>query len=222
MSFSVHNTSDEEVLTKMNYVQKKIGTTVINRGNPSSDNTLLLDDFNTIHYYTYTGGEMSDFSIPTLMVENAVYEVYFNCSGSIGSNNDMRLCPYGSYSSYFYTHYQTSEDNETQTVIYRSSNENAGFFFDFFRGSKGFDPVGKITIYNDRRCKKMRVEAGDSSSNVAGTGYWLDSSSASENYSLDSITPLAYDTSNTWNGVGLLQFGNGSFTNWRIRVSRVA
>ena len=37
------------------------------------------------------------------MVENAVYEIKFNCSGSSDSNNDMFLTPnHGDYNSILY------------------------------------------------------------------------------------------------------------------------
>jgi hypothetical protein len=225
MSFYVRDTADEEVLSKLLYKQKSGDKTVINRG--STEEMLLLDDYKTIHYYNYSSidNPMSDFYIPTSIVENAVYEVHFNCSGSANSNNDLRLCPYvGSFGSgsYYYTQYQTSEDNEQRSIVYRSFVENAGFFFDFFPGSKGYDPIGKFTVYNTRACKKLRLEAGDTCSTVVGSGYWLDGSGASEEYSLTSTTPPAYNTNSTWTGIGFLQFGQGLFKNWQVFVSRIA
>lgn len=225
MSFSVHNTSYEALLNKINYNFNTVGKSVIDRGNPATASTLHLDNFSTVHYYTYTGTGTSSFVIPTYMAENGIYEVYFNCSGSTASNNDMRFNPVSSNSSpsRYYAHYQTSSNNiESQLVVCDSVNDPNGFVFDFYPGSYGLDPVGRITIYNETSNKKIRVEAGDTASALTGGGYWLNNSTDSQNYSLDSNTPLSYNTTSVWTTVGLLSFPPGSFTNWRIRVSRIA
>jgi hypothetical protein len=51
------NSNNEEIVNEVNYnLRNKLGgITVISRGNPGSSNPLLLDDFNTIHYYEYNG-----------------------------------------------------------------------------------------------------------------------------------------------------------------------
>ena len=111
MSFTVHNTNSDDVRNEIVYNLRTTGatvingTTVINRGNPTDANPLLLSDFNTIHYYQHTGSNLTNFDISTLMVENSVYEVKFNCSGSSDGNNDMFLSPnYDDYSdSSFYS-----------------------------------------------------------------------------------------------------------------------
>lgn len=228
MSFTLHNTNNDEVRNEIFYNLRNIGTTtVINRGNPSQGNRLLLSDFNTIHYYHYNGeSSLRDFDISTLMVEDAVYEVKFNCSGSSVSNNDLFLTPnFGNYSSSnFYTIYLNSyninPDGEAATK-YKSSVNSSGFYVDFLDGENGYDPVGKITIFNRRNCKKVVVEAGDTASSTIATGYWLNNSTASQSYVPDSNTPPSYNTSTIWSDVGRINFIAGSFRNWSIFVSRV-
>lgn len=225
MSFTLHNTNNDEMRNEITYNLRNAGTTVINRGNPTDANPLLLSDFNTIHYYHYTGAHLTDFEISTLMVENAVYEVKFNCSGSTENNNDMFLIPnHGDYnSSYFYTVFQTSfnlEAEEVTAVKYKNASDSQGFSIDFYDGYAGYDPVGKITIYNRRNCKKVLVEAGDTASSTNGVGYWLNNSAESENYSPNSSAPI-YNTTDIWSSVGTLNFTDASFTNWSIYVSRI-
>ena len=226
MSFKLRNSNNEEIVNEVNYNlwNKLGGITVINRGNPGSSNPLLLDDFNTIHYYEYNGSDLTNFDISTLMLENAVYEIKFNCSGSSDNNNDMFLIPnHGDYnSSYFYNIFQNSfniEEN-TASIKYKSSSNSGGFYFDFFDGGNGFDPVGKITIYNRRNCKKILVEASDTAGSTIGSGYWLDNSTESESYNLDSDAP-SYNTTDIWSSVGTLTFTDSSFTDWTVYVSRV-
>jgi hypothetical protein len=149
MSFKLHNTDNDEMRNEIIYSLRN-NTTVINRGNPTDANPLLLSDFNTIHYYHFTGGSKSEFDISTLMLENAVYEVKFNCSGGSDSNNDLFLTPnYGTYSgTFFYTIFLNSFDLDERdsSAKYKSSTDNQGFYVDFFDGYNGYDPVGKITI----------------------------------------------------------------------------
>ena len=233
MSFILHNTNNDDARNEITYNlnSRNAGTTttVINRGNPTDSNPLLLSDFNTIHYYQHTGSELTNFDISTIMAENAVYEVKFNCSGSSDNNNDMFLEPnYGNYSnSNFYSIYLNSYDIDPESeganasTKYKSSTNTGGFYVDFFDGYKGYDPVGKITIYNRRNCKKILIEASDTSGSTIASGYWLDNSSGSESYSPDSNTPPSYNTNDIWSSVGTLNFTSGSFTNWSIYVSRV-
>jgi hypothetical protein len=227
MSFKVHNTDNDEARNEIIYSlslrnNTASTTTVINRGNPTDANPLLLSDLNTIHYYHYTGSK-TEFDISTLMLENAVYEVKFNCSGGSDSNNDMLLTPnHGNYSnSNFYTIFLNSFDLDERdsSAKYKTSTDNEGFYVDFFDGFNGYDPVGKITIYNRRNCKKILIEASDTSGSTTASGYWLDNSSESESYMPNSSAP-SYNTTDIWSAVGTLYFGP-SFTNWTIYVSRI-
>ena len=51
MSFKLRNSNNEEIVNEINYTlrNKLGGITVINRGNPTSSNPLLLDDFTIIN-----------------------------------------------------------------------------------------------------------------------------------------------------------------------------
>ena len=161
------------------------------------------------------------------MVENGVYEVKFNCSGSSSSNNDMFLTPnYGNYSnSTFYSIFLNSYDvglgGNTASAKFKSSVDDGGFYVDFFDGSYGYDPVGKITIYNRRNCKKILIEASDTSGSTTASGYWLDDSADSQSYKANANTQPIYNTTDIWSAVGTMNFGSGSFTNWSIYVSRI-
>lgn len=224
MSFKLHNTDNDEIRNDIIYGLRNTGSLVINRGNPTYSSPLLLSDINTIHYYNYNGANLSNFEIPTLMLENAVYEVKFNCSGGSDSNNDMFLTPNdGNFSnSNFYTIFLNSFDlvESNSSVKYKSSTNSNGFYVDFFDGYNGYDPVGKITIYNRRNCKKILIEASDTAGSTTGSGYWLDNSTPSVSYKPNSNAP-SYNTTDIWSTVGTLNFAAKSFTNWTIYVSRI-
>jgi hypothetical protein len=223
MSFAIKNTKNEKAYNKLNFTLQNAGTTVIERGFPPAYETLLLEDFNTVHHYTHSEDGISEYNIPTALVPNAIYEVYFNCSGGSNTNNDLQFYPvsnnYGG--SRFYTQYQHSEDTENRTLVFRSSNWDGLFYVDFFPAFRGYDPFGKITINTDTICKTIQFEMGDSISHTSGKGYWLDDSAESIDYTMESTTAPRYNTYSNWNAVGLLQLGNGYFTNWSIRVIRV-
>jgi hypothetical protein len=80
-----------------NYIDNKIllnalshvnvGPNVINRGNPSQEDTLLLEKFSDVHHYSYSGSSLSSLNISTDMVEGGVYEMHFNISGSAGTTD---------------------------------------------------------------------------------------------------------------------------------------
>ena len=200
----VYNSSNSEVARTPN---------LIYRANPGSGSPLLLSSFNTVHYYTGSG---TTFAISTGMVVNGVYEVKFNCFGSTAANDDLLLTPNVSVSgsNIFYTTYQSV--TTVPALQYSASSNSGGFTFDFVGGALGRDPVGKITIYNNTNAKKIRIEAGDTTSVVTGTGYWLTSA-----YTPSITTPPPYNTATAWTSVGSLSFGTQSFTSWVIWVTRV-
>ena len=177
---------------------------------------LLLSDYNTTHYYYWNNPEatLQYIDIPTNMVEDSVYEVTFNASGSSTPNNDMMFFP--NYSGYtnFYSNYMNRSG--TGVVSLQTSYTNSsGFNFDLVAGSNGYDPVGKITIFNNRGAKKIRVEVGDTCAITTGDGYWLTNSSTPNGGA------LSYDTTTQWLTVGRLQFGAPSFTNVVATVRRI-
>jgi hypothetical protein len=225
-SFTIRNSNHEEVRNEINYNSRN-GITVVDRGNPGASSPLLLDDFNTIHYYNYTdsGSPLDLFEISTIMLENAVYEVKFNCSGSSDSNNDLLLTPNsGDYnSSWFYSVFTNNFDYDGLSALkYASTSNPEGFYFDFYAGSFGYDPVGKITIFNRRSNKKVTVEVGDTASVTSGSGYWLNNSGTAEDYAPSAVTPPPYNATDSWTTVGDISFADGNFTDWTIYVSRIA
>ena len=224
MSFSIYKPNNQEIINEVNY-KIKSGTTVINRGNPgNSTPSLLLDDFNTIHKYSYSSAEpLYYMAIATGMVEDAVYEVNFSCSGSTSSNNDMLFVPnFDVLNSHFYSIYQNMVMEEGIYMTYNTSMTSDGFYFDFVNGSYGYDPVGKITIHNNRFAKKVKIEASDTSSMLTGSGYWLNSSDESANYGIQSTNSPLYDTTTIWSSVGNLSFGTPNFQHFTASVRRIA
>ena len=122
---------------------------------------------------------------------------------------------FGSYStSNFYAVYQNVTAGTT--LSYTNNNRNNGFLFDLVIGSFGFDPTGKITIFNNQNYKKIIFQAGDTTAVSTGSGYWLTTA-----LSATSVTPPSYDTANIWSNVGTLLFGSPSFINWNIWVKRI-
>lgn len=95
------------------------------------------------------------------------------------------------------------------------------FMLTFQTVLNGYDPLGKITIFNRRSCKKVLIEAGDTASSTIASGYWLDNSTASQSYAPDTNTPPIYNTDTIWSAIGRLNFIEGSFTNWSIYVTRI-
>lgn len=221
MSFTVYNNNIENTLNEVLY--KHPVTKYINRGNPGQSRVLLLDEFNTIHYYHHSGSAINSFDISTGLVENGVYEIKFSCIGGTESNNDMALTPnFNDFSnSNFYMCCQRwYEDGGLYTELNGEVNSD-NFYFDMFAGSFGYDPTGKITIFNNKSGKKLKVEMGDTSSVVNGTGYWLDNSGDASDYSLTANYTPPYDTTNIWDIVGNLTFNSPDFTQWHIWVSRI-
>lgn len=181
------------------------------RRNFGQGNELLLSDFNTVHYYTYTGSSLQNFDISTNMVENAVYEVTFNLSGSSFSNNDITFYPNYTSGGSLYTNYIQRLDSGG---FQGNSTTSSGFSFDLVAGSLGYDPVGKITIFNNRNAKKIRSDIGDTFANSTGSGYWLTAP--------PSGSSLSYETITQWLTVGRISISPGSFTNAVVTVKRVA
>lgn len=198
------------------HVNGNISPYTINRGNPGKNNTLLLDSFNTTHFYSISS-PTGFIDISTTMVENAVYEVSFNLSSASASNDDMYLYPnstgYGG--STFYTVYQ--QTSATPSLQY-TTNVASYFSFDFVSGSIGWDPLGKITIYNTRNAKKIIFTGGDTTAPVHGQGIWTNNTG----FTSTSVTAPVYDVSTVWSTVGRLQFGAITFSNWAIWVKRIA
>jgi len=173
-------------------------------------NELLLSDFNTVHYYTYSGSPAQSFDISTNMAENAVYEVTFNLSGSSASNNDMAFYPNYTGGGSLYTNYiQRLNSGDYQG----NSATGTGFGFDLVDGSNGYDPIGKFTIFNNRNAKKIRADMGDTFANSTGSGYWL---------TAPPTGTLSYNTATQWLTVGRISVSPGSFTNVAVTVKRVA
>ena len=177
-------------------------------------NELLLSDFNTVHYYSYSGGPAQNFDISTNMVENAVYEVTFNMSSSSASNNDIAFYPNYIGGSNLYTNYIQRADSGGYLGNYANGS---GFIFDLTAGSNGFDPVGKFTIFNNRNSKKIRSEIGDTFTSSTGCGYWLTGDTTPT-----SGTPLSYNTETQWTTVGRISISPASFTNAVATVRRIA
>ncbi len=212
------NVNGESVFNSLVYAPS-LNPNFINRGNPGQASPLLLSNYNTVHYYSTTSAT-GFIDISTTMVENAVYEVEFNCYGANASNNDMFLYPNYTFTGSgtpFYMVYTQSPS--TGGLGYISQNQKS-FYFDYVSGVIGYDPVGKIKIFNNRSGKKIKVEAGDTTAVVNGHGYWTAGAGTTNN---SGSAPI-YDTTTQWSNIGRLLFsdtGNVTFTNWNVWVKRI-
>lgn len=196
-------------------IQNNENVEIIQRGNPGMGSPLELSSLNIVHHYTSTETTNS-IDISTSMVENGVYEVFFSVNGG---NNNMRLYPNYNQSlsaSTFYNVYQNS--NGVPSIIYSAENANAFYNNYVAVASYGWDPVGKITIYNQTSGKKVRYESGDTTAIITGGGYWTNGSG----FSFDSLSNINYNTNTIWENVGTLTFGNSNSANWNIWVKRIA
>ena len=188
---------------------------IINRVNPGSGTPLLLDNFNTIHYYN--GTALSSFDISTQMVNDGVYEIKISCSGSSTPNNDFTILPnYGTYSGTvnFYTVYQNITGSPPG-LGYLAGNNAGGFSVDMVGGSFGFDPVITFKIFNNQYAKKIQYQISDTTCAGTGSGYWLTSAFAANSGSAPS-----YDNTNVWHDIGRITFGR-TFAHWNIWVKRI-
>lgn len=195
------------------------GLEIIERGNPGQASPLVLSSMNTVHHYTIN--TLSSFiDISTTMLENAIYEVYFTLKGASSNNNDLLLYPNyntGLPTSTFYTSYQNNRYTApTVPLEYKTSNAS-GFLFDLVGGSLGWDPVGKITIFNIRSSKTVRMDASDTTGIVHGSGYWTNGTG----FSSTSSTNITMNTSTVWSNIGRFVPGS-SFNSWNIWVRRIA
>lgn len=200
-------------------IQNNENVEIIERGNPGMGSPLELSSFDVVHHYNVN--ELTNsIDISTGMVENGVYEVLFNVSGANSTNNDMRLYPNYDQSlgaSTFYNVYQNS--NGVPAINYSAENANAFYNNYVSVASYGWDPVGKLTIYNQTAAKKVRYESGDSTAIITGGGYWTNGSGYTFN---NAVSEIVYNTTTVWENVGTLTFGTPSFVDWNIWVKRIA
>lgn len=195
--------------------QGSSGLDIIERGNPGQASPLVLSSMNTVHKYTINT-PTNFIDISTSMLENAIYEVYFTMKGANSLNNDLVLYPNyntGLSATTFYTSYQNFRNTGLE---YKTNNAN-GFLFDFVGGFIGWEPVGKITIFNTRSSKNVRIDASDTTGLVHGSGYWTNGSG----FSSTSTSNIALNTTTVWSNVGRLALGP-SYSSWNVWVRRVA
>lgn len=146
---------------------------VVNRGNPGSGSTLLLDKIDGAHLYNATN--VSNIDISTTMVEDAVYEVQYGTTSS-GANIDIILYPnFTTYSSQFTMKYWASMPTASPSW-FDFSQTNSFFYFDHQNGGSGTNPKGKWTIHNVRARKNVIYHGGDDNSVCFGTGRWNNNS----------------------------------------------
>lgn len=141
---------------------------VINRGNPGSGSPLLLDTFDTVHYYWATNA--SSIALSTQIVEDAVYQVHY-MTYSTGANVDVMIHPnYTDYGGAFSNYYWGSPGSPT---IFDQTY--SAFYFDHYSGGSGNQPCGTFTCFTHRAKKQVIYYGGDTASVSVGTGRWNDS-----------------------------------------------
>ena len=138
---------------------------IISRGNPGSATPLSLTAIGETHYYTASG--VNSMEISTTMVEDAVYELYYTCSGT-NPNIDIVIQPnYTTYASQFAQFYWGSP-----TFYIFDQAAQPYFYFDHLAGGVGTNPSGRWILYNSRALKQVQYRGGDTQSTCMGTGRW--------------------------------------------------
>jgi len=146
---------------------------IINRGNPGSGSTLLLERFDQVHVYSADG--VNSIDIATNMVANSVYTVHYTTTAS-NANCDPYIAPnFTSYASQFSSFYYGSPQGSTglptvfnQTLPY--------FYFDHYGGALGSNPCGTFTLFNFIEKKHAIYHGGDTQSHAYGTSRWNNNS----------------------------------------------
>lgn len=145
---------------------------VVNRGHPASSSTLTLETIDGAHMYQATN--VSSLRMPTVMVENSVYQVQYGTTSS-GQNIDIILYPnFTTYSGQFDMDYWASYPGVSANWIKFSQNRN-DIYFDHQNGGAGQNPKGQWTIFNCRNRKSVIYHGGDDESVVFGTARWNNS-----------------------------------------------
>jgi len=200
-------------------IPNPVGVTIVPVADPNHtmDDSMPLNDFNTIHYFYSTTGTTS-FDILTQMLENAVYEVRIDCNNSAGTNDDFTLRPNFTTASFYNIYqYTTSAAGPVFGIAGTTSNSSA-ISVDMLGGAYGREPVGVLQIYNIRNAKKTTFDLGDSACfKATGQSYWT---TTTYSQGASSSTPMPYDTTTQWLEVGTLSFN--VITNWNVWVRRIA
>lgn len=148
---------------------------VINRGNPGQGSALSLTKLGEVHFYSSNGATSLDIS--TTMVENSIYELYFQYLTNSGSNCDPLLYPnYTAYSGQFASFYWGSPGFN---VFNQGSNN--GFYTDHYGGGVGNLPCGKYVLFNKRTKKQVLYQGGDTESVCQGGVRWNNSTTVWSN-----------------------------------------
>ncbi len=191
----------------INAAMKLLPVNFIARGNPSRSNPMSLSDFATIHFYSYTTNSGStNIDIPTVMGAPGIYEITFQAvtTGFNSVNCDLTLSPnFTTYSGAFLSTYMDTNGTSSPNIPGYDNQPNAsGFYFDFYNGSAGTNPLGKITLYNySIAAKAATISAGDTNGLAFGTSHWN-------------------DTTTAWNSVGNLSFSGYNYTSIYVWVRR--
>lgn len=173
------------------------GGRIISRTSGAS--TLLLDDLNTVHYYTTTNS--GSCNLTTGIVEGGVYEVFWMDSEDANVNFDPYIRPnnvnYGNQFTNRYLYY--SQGSGTHIVVEQNTSI---FYYDHVGGGLGERAAGYFKLYTERNRKHCIYHGGDTAAVVFGTGYWD-------------------NTSTVWSTIGLFAGVPGGCS-LRIFVKRLA
>ena len=172
-----------------------------------------LENFNQVHKYVVIGN-VPFLVLNTVMVEDAIYEVHFNCIGSL-PNSDIILIPNNtSYPGAIITKGWTLTESGALVPYTNAITPSLTdrFWFDTVSGVVGTNPSGVITIYNFRANKMTRYEGQDSVGLTTCSGKWN-------------------DTTTIWNTVGQLANqidwdrlpqANSNTYSWTVTIKRIA
>lgn len=138
------------------------------------DGYLLLNDFNTVHYYV---GNDNDRSIVmnTGVLEDAVYEVYWMDRDTNADNNDPYISVNDTnYSNQMRNRYHSFDEGPD---VYEITNQTTNrFYFDHVGGSIGEEGCGYFQITTSRNRKTVIYHGGDTAAIVYGSGVWRNGS----------------------------------------------
>lgn len=171
------------------------GFNVVNRS--SGATPLLLEDFNTVHYYQQDNVPRSTgINITTQVVEDAIYDVIWVDASRTGANNDPKIYPNdATYSGQYQSYYIYSPG-----ITFTSQSPNA-FYFDHYGGGSGQNGCGRYICWTHRSNKKVLYQGGDDASVTIGWCVWR-------------------NTGTVWNTIGRLR-DNADQADYHIWVRRM-
>jgi hypothetical protein len=192
---SIQSTSGTTAISISSDGATSVRPKIINMGNPDVSAALVtLDDFTTTHYYSAANGNLH---LRTGLVQNAVYELIWTCSGG-GVNVDFVIQPNGaSYTNEFVHSVRITQSDVNLFPI--SFPTFSTFYFDHLNGGVGSEAMGRLWFTSGPSNKYAQYMGSDTVSLVLGYGRWT-------------------NNSRTWDWVGILIASGDNKKCWIRRI----